>query len=59
MIADRFLIGLDLFVPAHYQVAYAEQMAGYYRGLLGQVEPDVAALIAHGNAERLAPFATP
>jgi hypothetical protein len=32
-------------------------MVGYYRGLLGQLEPDVAALIAHGNAERLAPFA--
>jgi hypothetical protein len=56
--ADRFLIGLDLFVPEHYQVGYAGQMVGYYRGLLGQLEPDVAALLAHGNAERLAPFAT-
>src|SRR5215212_3534079 len=55
--ADRFLIGLDLFVPAHYEVGYAEQMVGYYRGLLGQLEPDVAALLAAGNAARLAPFA--
>jgi hypothetical protein len=54
--ADRFLIGLDLFVAEHYQVGYAGQMVGYYRGLLGQVEPDVAALLAHANAERLAPF---
>jgi hypothetical protein len=54
--ADRFLIGLDLFVDAHYQVGYARQMVGYYRGLLGQVEPDVAALLASGNAARLAPF---
>jgi predicted TIM-barrel fold metal-dependent hydrolase len=55
--ADRFLIGLDLFVAEHYQVAYVSQMVGYYRGLLGQLDPDVAELIAHGNAERLAPFA--
>jgi hypothetical protein len=55
--ADRFLIGLDLFVPAHYEVGYARQMVGYYRGLLGQLEPDVAALVASGNAARLAPFA--
>jgi hypothetical protein len=55
---DRFLIGLDLFVPAHYQDRYAEQMVGYYRGLLGQLEPDVAELIAYRNAARLAPFAT-
>src|SRR5215217_4682631 len=55
--ADRFLIGLDLFVPAHYEVGYAWQMVGYYRGLLGQLEPDVAALLASGNAARLAPFA--
>jgi hypothetical protein len=55
--ADRFLIGLDLFVVAHYEVGYARQMVGYYRGLLGQLEPDVAALLASGNATRLAPFA--
>jgi predicted TIM-barrel fold metal-dependent hydrolase len=55
--ADRFLVGFDLFVPAHYQDGYAAQMVGYYRGLLGQLEPDVAAMIAYGNAARLAPFA--
>lgn len=55
--ADRFLVGFDLFVPAHYQDGYAQQMVGYYRGLLGQLEPDVAATIAYGNAARLAPFA--
>ena len=55
--ADRFLIGLDLFVEAHYEAGYAGQMVGYYRGLLGQVEPDVATLLASGNAARLAPFA--
>lgn len=54
--ADRFVIGLDLFVPAHYRQGYVSQMVEYYRGLLGQVEPDVAALIGHANAERIAPF---
>jgi hypothetical protein len=53
---DRLLIGLDLFVDAHYEAGYAGQMVGYYRGLLGQLEPDVAALLASGNAARLAPF---
>jgi predicted TIM-barrel fold metal-dependent hydrolase len=56
--ADRFLLGFDLFVPAHYQDGYAAQMVNYSRDLLGQLEPDVAATIAHGNAARLAPFAT-
>ncbi len=54
--ADRFVIGLDLFVPAHYRQGYVSQMVDYYRGLLGQLEPDVAALIGHANAERIAPF---
>ena len=54
--ADRFVIGLDLFVPAHYRQGYVSQLVGYYRGLLGQPEPDVAALIGHANAERIAPF---
>ena len=52
---DRFLVGFDLFVPVHYEEGYARQMVDYYRGLLGQLEPDVAALIASGNAARLAP----
>ena len=56
--ADRFVIGLDLFVPAHYRQEYVTQMVDYYRGLLGQVEPDVATLIGHANAERIAPFGT-
>lgn len=55
--ADRFLIGFDLFVPAHYLTEYAQQMVGYYRGWLGQLEPDVAAMLAYRNAERIAPFA--
>ena len=55
--ADRFLVGFDLFLPIQYQDGYAEQMVRYYRSVLGQVEPDVAASIAHGNAARLAPFA--
>lgn len=57
--ADRFVVGLDLFSPAHYRPAYVGQMVAYYRALLGQLDPEVAALIAHLNAERIAPFAPP
>jgi predicted TIM-barrel fold metal-dependent hydrolase len=53
--ADRFLVGLDLFAPAHYAAGYVGQLVGYYRGLLGQLDPGVASLIGHANAERLAP----
>jgi hypothetical protein len=42
--------------PAHFQPAYVNQMVAYYRGLLGQLDPAVADLIAHANAERIAPF---
>jgi Amidohydrolase len=56
--ADRFLVGLDLFVPAHYLASYVNQLVVYYRGLLGQLDPGVAELIGHANAERLAAFAT-
>ena len=56
---DRFLIGLDLFVSTHYQSGYVGQMVGYYRGLLGQLDPDVAAAIGYQNAARIAPFAAP
>ena len=53
---DRFVVGLDLFVPDHYQPAYVGQLVDYYRSLLGQLDPAVAAMIGHGNAERVAPF---
>jgi predicted TIM-barrel fold metal-dependent hydrolase len=55
-LADRFVIGLDLFAPAHYRAGYVNPMAAYYRGLLGQLDSQVAAMIGHTNAERVAPF---
>jgi Amidohydrolase len=54
---DRIVVGLDLFVPQHYTMSYVTQMANYYRGILGQLDPDVALMIGHQNAERIAPFA--
>jgi hypothetical protein len=47
---DRFVIGTDLSYPSH--DAY-EGMIAFWRGLLGQLSPQVAAQIAHRNAERL------
>ena len=55
-LAGRFVIGLDLFAPAHFQPGYVGPMVAYYRGLLGQLDADVAAMIGHANAERIAPF---
>jgi Amidohydrolase len=57
--ADRVLVGLDLFAPAHYQSGYVTQLVNYYRGLLGQLDPGVADLIGHANAERIASFSAP
>jgi hypothetical protein len=54
--ADRFLVGLDLFAPAHFRASYVGQLVAYYRGLLGQLDSQVATLIGHANAERIAPF---
>jgi hypothetical protein len=56
--ADRFLVGLDLFAPAHYQAGYVGQLVAYYRGLLGRLDPGVADPIEHATAERIAPFST-
>ncbi|MBI4491519.1 MAG: amidohydrolase family protein [Chloroflexi bacterium] len=53
---ERFLIGLDLFAPAHYRVEYVRMLAEYYRRLLGLLPGELAEQLAYGNAERLAPF---
>jgi hypothetical protein len=55
-LADRFLVGLDLFSSAHYDGGYVSRMVAYYRALLGQLDPEVAEMIGHLNAERIAPF---
>jgi hypothetical protein len=56
---DRFVIGLDLFVPQHFRAEYVQDTVGYYRGLLGQLDPTTAEQIGFRNAERLAPFRVP
>jgi len=56
---DRFLIGFDLFAAGHYRLAYLQDTVGYYRALLGHLDPTTAERIAHANAERLAPFLGP
>jgi len=53
---DRFMVGLGLFAPAHYRAGYVNPMVAYYRALLGQLDPAVADMIGHANAERIAPF---
>jgi hypothetical protein len=48
---DRFMVGTDTWVPSRWD----EVVAGHERtrAWLAQLPPEVASLIAHGNAERL------
>jgi hypothetical protein len=48
---DRFLLGSDTWISERW-ATYGDIMAGY-RAWLGQLPPEVAAKIAHGNARRL------
>jgi hypothetical protein len=48
---DRFLLGSDTWISERW-ASYGDIMAGY-RAWLGQLPPDVANRIAHGNAKRL------
>jgi hypothetical protein len=56
---DRFVIGFDLFAVGHYRLGYLQDTVGYYRALLGRLDPATAERIGHDNAERLAPFVGP
>ena len=48
---DRFLLGSDTWISERW-ASYGDIMATY-RGWLGQLSPDIAAQIAHGNARAL------
>jgi hypothetical protein len=48
---DRFVVGSDTWVNARWS-RYRE-IIDYYRGWLAQLAPATAAMIAHGNGERL------
>jgi hypothetical protein len=48
---DRFLLGSDTWINERW-ASYGDIMAGY-RAWLGQLPPEVANRIAHGNAKRL------
>ena len=48
---DRFLLGSDTWINERW-ASYGDIMAGY-RAWLGQLPPEVASKIAHGNAKRL------
>jgi hypothetical protein len=48
---DRFVVGSDTWVNARW-TQYGE-IIDYYRGWLAQLPPATAAMIAHGNGERL------
>lgn len=47
---DRFVVGTDLSVASHSE--YTRHI-GFWRAIFEQLTPETAALLAHGNAERL------
>jgi len=49
---DRFLVGTDTWINAQWD--RLPEILDSFRVWLRQLPPDVAAKIAHGNAERLA-----
>ncbi len=48
---DRFMVGTDTYTPERWKDV--ESHAAWARGWLATLPPDLAAAIAHGNAERL------
>jgi predicted TIM-barrel fold metal-dependent hydrolase len=51
--ADRILAGLDVWAPALFKPETLDRLMRWTRRVLGELPPDAAAKIAHGNATRL------
>ncbi len=50
---DRFMIGLDVWAPRLFEPAMLDRLMKWTRRILGELSPDVAERVAHGNAARL------
>jgi predicted TIM-barrel fold metal-dependent hydrolase len=50
---DRILAGLDVWAPALFKAETLDRLMRWLRRVLGELPPEAAARIAHGNAERL------
>jgi len=50
---DRFMIGVDLWAARLFEPAMLDRLFVWTRRILGELKPDVAARVAHGNAVKL------
>jgi len=50
---DRFMIGIDAYAARLFEPAMLDRLFAWTRRILGELKPDVAARVAHGNAVKL------
>jgi len=50
---DRFVIGIDAYAARLFEPAMLDRLFAWTRRILGELKPDVAARVAHGNAVKL------
>jgi predicted TIM-barrel fold metal-dependent hydrolase len=50
---DRFMIGIDAYAARLFEPAMLDRLFAWTRRILGELRPDVAARVAHGNAVKL------
>jgi predicted TIM-barrel fold metal-dependent hydrolase len=50
---DRFLMGIDVWAPRLFEPAMLDKLMRWTRRILGELRPEVAERVAHGNAAAL------
>jgi predicted TIM-barrel fold metal-dependent hydrolase len=50
---DRFMIGIDAYAARLFEPVMLDRLFAWTRRILGELRPDVAARVAHGNAVKL------
>ncbi len=50
---ERFVMGIDVWSPRLFEPAMLDRLMRWTRRVLGELRPDVAERVAHGNAARL------
>jgi predicted TIM-barrel fold metal-dependent hydrolase len=50
---ERFLMGIDVWSPRLFEPAMLDRLMRWTRRVLGELRPDVAERVGHGNAARL------
>jgi predicted TIM-barrel fold metal-dependent hydrolase len=50
---DRFMIGIDAYAARLFEPVMLDRLFAWTRRILGELRPDIAARVAHGNAVKL------